>query len=78
MALLSCISGIALIGIVNFVVSFWLALFVAMRSRGLLLRNYPDLLRSVFRYFRHHPVEFFWPRREEKVDAAIIAEAEHE
>ncbi len=71
---LSCLSGIALIGFVNFIVSFWLALFVAMRSRGLLLRNYPDLIRSVWRYFRHHPGEFFWPRREDKTEEALIAD----
>jgi site-specific recombinase len=76
MLLISSLSGIAVIGIVNFVVSFWLAIFVAMRSRGLYLRNYPDLVKSVLRYFRHHPGEFFWPRREEKAVDEIIVEAE--
>ncbi|MCW3127854.1 MAG: hypothetical protein JWO03_3512, partial [Bacteroidetes bacterium] len=76
MTILSCLAGIAVIGFVNFIASFWLAMFVAMRSRGLYLRNYPDLIKSVMRYFRHHPREFFWPQKEEKVDEAIIAEAE--
>jgi site-specific recombinase len=76
MILISSLSGLAVIGIVNFIVSFWLAIFVAMRSRGLYLRNYPDLVKSVLRYFRHHPGEFFWPRKEEKAMDEVIAEAE--
>ena len=78
MTVLSCLSGLMLIGLVNFVVSFWLALFVAMRSRGLYLRNYPDLLRSVLRYFWSHPTEFLWPGKAEVIDAAIIAKVEGE
>lgn len=74
--LLSCLGGLAVIGFVNFLVSFWLALFVAMRSRGLYFRNYPDLIRSVWKYFRKHPSEFFWPKREEKtVGETEVAEA---
>lgn len=76
MTVLSCLAGIAIIGFFNFIASFWLAMFVAMRSRGLYLHNYPDLVKSVLRYFRHHPGEFFWPSSEEKVDEQIIAEAE--
>lgn len=78
--LISCLSGLAVIGFVNFLVSFWLALFVAMRSRGLYFRNYPDLIRSVWKYFRKHPTEFFWPRgesksvtvAEDKVEAGVV------
>lgn len=62
--IVSCLAGLALIGFMNFFVSFWLALFVAMRSRGLYFRNYPDLIRSVWKYFRKHPSEFFWPKRQ--------------
>ncbi|MBS1593622.1 MAG: hypothetical protein JST90_04825 [Bacteroidetes bacterium] len=72
--LLSCLGGLAVIGFVNFIVSFWLALFVAMRSRGLYFRNYPDLIRSVWKYFRKHPSEFFWPKREEKTVELVEAE----
>ncbi len=75
--LLSCLGGLAAIGFVNFIVSFWLALFVAMRSRGLYFAKYPDLIRSVWKYFRKHPSEFFWPKREEKAVAeAEVAETE--
>ncbi len=72
--ILSCVAGLAVIGFMNFLVSFWLALFVAMRSRGLYFRNYPDLIRSVWKYFRKHPSEFFWPKREEKTVELVEAE----
>jgi site-specific recombinase len=60
----AALTGLFLIGLVNFLVSFSFALQVAIRSRGLRLRNYPDLARSVWRYFRAHPREFFWPPRD--------------
>jgi site-specific recombinase len=62
------LSGIFLIGLVNFLVSFSFALQVAIRSRGLRLKNYPDLAKSVLKYFWKHPKEFFWPMKEKKQD----------
>lgn len=63
MEVFAMVSGIFLIGVVNFIVSFSFALQVAIRSRGLRLKNYPDLIRSVGAYFRKHPKEFFWPMK---------------
>ena len=56
------IMGIALIGFVNFLVSFLFALEVAIRSRGLRLKNYPDLLKSVLVYLYKHPRAFLFPK----------------
>lgn len=70
------LSGIFLIGLVNFLVSFSFALQVAIRSRGLRLRNYPDLAKSVLKYFWKHPREFFWPSKEEKQSEEPVSSAE--
>ena len=66
MDVLAMLTGIFLIGLVNFLVSFSFALQVAIRSRGLRLKNYPDLAKSVLTYFKKHPREFFWPAKEVK------------
>jgi site-specific recombinase len=71
MQVFGMLSGIFLIGLVNFLVSFSFALQVAIRSRGLRLKNYPDLAKSVLKYFWKHPKAFFWPSKEEKPDTAI-------
>lgn len=71
MDVLAMLTGIFLIGLVNFLVSFSFALQVAIRSRGLRWKNYPDLVKSVLIYFRKHPREFFWPAKEVKPDAAL-------
>jgi site-specific recombinase len=43
------------------VVSFSLAIYVAMRSRRATWRNWGELLRRLLRLFRERPVEFFLP-----------------
>ena len=62
MEVFASVIGLLLIGSVNFLVSFLMALEVAIRSRGLRLRNYPYLLKSVWLYFSKHPKEFFLPK----------------
>ena len=56
-----CLVGIAGIGLVNLVVSFTLAIYVAMRSRRATWRNWGDLVRRLLRLFRERPGEFFVP-----------------
>ena len=73
---LSALSGLFLIGLVNFLVSFSFALQVAIRSRALRLRNYPDLAKSVLRYLRDHPKEFFWPGSDHRGEAKVEEEME--
>lgn len=58
--------GIALIGLANLMVSFTLALSVAMKARKVTFAHWPTLLRSVGRRFRHKPGEFLLPPKTQK------------
>lgn len=53
--------GVIGIGFLNFLVSFSLAFYVAMRSRGLHLDDAPRLLRRLARAFLDRPLDFFRP-----------------
>ena len=55
--------GVLAIGFLNFLVSFSLAFYVAVRSRGIQLKDYPEFLGMLFRYFRKYPADFFLPPR---------------
>jgi site-specific recombinase len=54
-------AGVLLIGLVNLVVSFWLALKVALRSRGIAPEQTRGLWPRVLRRFMSRPRDFFWP-----------------
>ena len=60
--LLLSISGVLLIGLVNLLVSFSLALRVALRSRGIGPEQTVGLWGRVLRRFVVSPRDFFWPR----------------
>jgi len=62
---LTVLLGVLGIGFLNFFVSFSLAFFVAVRSRGIRLKNYPALLGILWRYFRSNPLDFIRPRKRE-------------
>jgi len=51
--------GVFLIGFLNFAVSFSLAFFVAVKSRGIHLRDYPEFLGIMWRYIKKYPRDFF-------------------
>jgi len=53
--------GVALIGFLNFFVSFGCAFFVAVKSRGIRLKDYPEFLGILWRYFKNRPFEFILP-----------------
>jgi site-specific recombinase len=53
--------GVLAIGFLNFFVSFSLAFFVALKSRGIRLRAYPQLLGYIWRYFKKFPGDFLFP-----------------
>ncbi|KIC92725.1 hypothetical protein [Flavihumibacter solisilvae] len=53
--------GVLGIGFLNFFVSFSLAFFVAVKSRGIHLRDYPELIGFIWRYFRKYPMDFVYP-----------------
>lgn len=61
--------GILGIGFLNFLVSFALAFIVAVRSRGVKMRDYPEFLSILWKYFRSHPLDFFRPRKRLQPDA---------
>jgi site-specific recombinase len=66
--------GVLGIGFLNFLVSFSLAFTVAVRSRGIRLKDYPGFLRILWKYFRRHPLDFIRPRKRrsemDKIEAA--------
>lgn len=55
------IIGIGVIGFFNFIVSFSLSLWLALRSRDIPLSEVKYLFHSVWLYFRHKPLSFFFP-----------------
>lgn len=51
--------GVALIGLVNLSVSFALALWMALKARGVVFTSWPALLARLWRRFVHAPASFF-------------------
>jgi len=68
-----CISGLACIAITNLIVSFSLALFTALKSRGVATRQILPLGRLTIKYFFLHPFDFFFPPKKERTQ--ITAES---
>jgi site-specific recombinase len=62
--LITIFFGVLAIGLLNFLVSFSLAFIVAVRSRGVELRDYPEFLGILSRYFMKKPLDFVRPRRQ--------------
>jgi site-specific recombinase len=59
--LLTILVGVLGIGFFNFLVSFALAFTVAVKSRGVHLRDYPEFMQILWRYFRKKPLDFIRP-----------------
>lgn len=68
--------GVLLIGMVNLMVSFSLALMVALRSKGVRFFEWKKLNSMVFSHFVKHPLDFFWPRKETVKYAKINSDGE--
>jgi len=64
--LLLSIAGIVGIGIMNFVVSFGLALFVAIRSRNVNFRQTRELMSELWRHMLSKPLDFVRPPKNAK------------
>lgn len=58
-----CVAGIAATGLLNVGVSFWLAFKVALRSRGITVRERHALRAALTHRLRHAPGSFLWPPR---------------
>ena len=61
--LIKSLAGIYLIGVTNLGVSFALALWVALKARGVEFRQSGPLVGKVLRSFVHSPLRFFYPVR---------------
>ena len=59
-----CVAGIAVTGALNLSVSFWLAFKVALRSRGVQLKQRERIYAAIWRRLRRAPLAFLWPQRE--------------
>lgn len=56
--------GVLLIGMVNLLVSFSLALMVALRSKEVEFMEWKKLYQLVVNHFLTRPTDFFWPRKQ--------------
>ena len=56
--------GIVVIGLLNFGMSFGLALVVALRARNVPAEERRTLPLAVFKRFTKHPLEFLFPPKE--------------
>ncbi|MBY0234118.1 MAG: site-specific recombinase, partial [Burkholderiaceae bacterium] len=60
-----CVAGIAATGLLNLGVSFYLALKVALRSRGIRLADRSRVTAAIWQRLRQHPRSFFLPPKAE-------------
>jgi site-specific recombinase len=58
-----CVAGISATGVLNLSVSFGLAFVVALRSRGVRLKQRRRVLVAILQRVRRHPLSFLWPPR---------------
>lgn len=66
--------GVVLIGLVNLLVSFSLALLTALRARNVKVFEWKNLLDMVATHFITQPLDFFLPRKEPMKYALIDAD----
>ncbi len=51
--------SVGCIGFLNFAVSFGLSFYMAVKSRGILLKDYPEFFGLLWRYLKRYPGDFF-------------------
>ena len=61
--ILIVLTGVLGVGFVNFIVSFSLAFFVALRARNIKINDYKDLLSSIYNYLKTNPLNFIVPAK---------------
>ncbi len=59
-----CVAGVGVTGVMNLTVSFWLAFKVALRSRGVRMKERKRIAQALRRRVRTQPMSFVRPRRE--------------
>jgi site-specific recombinase len=57
------IAGIIGIGFFNFMVSFNLAFYVALKARGVVIKDTVKIIGSIWSYFKSHPTSFLFPSK---------------
>ena len=62
-----CVAGIAVTGVLNLTVSFWLAFKVALRSRAIRVKDRERIYAAIRTRLRHAPLSFLWPPKEPQV-----------
>ena len=58
-----CVAGIAVTAVLNVTVSFWLAFKVALRSRGVRVKDRSRIATALRRRLLRRPLSFVWPPR---------------
>ncbi|MDB5193552.1 MAG: site-specific recombinase Gcr [Segetibacter sp.] len=71
--LATVLGGVLLIGLLNFLVSFACAFFVAIKSRGIRIRHYPQMISIILKFFRYYPKDFFLPPKQPRNVEAVKA-----
>ena len=56
-----CVGGVTATGVLNLTVSFGLAFVVALRSRGVRVKQRHLIVKAIWRRVRRHPLSFLWP-----------------
>lgn len=75
--LFTIVMGVLMIGFLNFLVSFGLAFYVAVKSRGIRLKDYPEFLGIMRRYFFKYPADFIRPSSNEKSSEELQLKLRH-
>jgi site-specific recombinase len=58
-----CLAAVAVTGVLNLTVSFWLAFKVALRSRGVRVQERDRITAAIRARLRRDPLSFLWPPR---------------
>lgn len=64
--------GVIGIGFFNFLISFGLAFFVAMRSRNISLKRTPRLFKMTAKYFFKFPLDFIYPPKKDRTTSEVF------
>lgn len=64
--------GVIGIGFFNFLVSFSLAFYVAVRSRNVPISRLPHVGRLIWKYFIKYPMDFIYPPRQDRKEEEVF------
>jgi site-specific recombinase len=74
--ILACIGCVILIGLLNLIVSFTLAFYLAIKAQNMHLSDYPQLGKVILKHFLKTPKEFFFPPKKGKSSFTIKPDEE--